>query len=125
MEAVAVYLCATPALYHLGARAKLTEPIWSLWSGTGFDRFMNCAACSGFWYGLLVALLGHILGWTFLGAHAWWTIPTVAVCAIVTTPLLAAAHERALHQLAYHEALPKAVIIENRAIDQSEPGEEP
>lgn len=119
MEAVAVYAVATPALFHLGARAKLTQPIWSLWDDTAFGRFMNCAACSGFWYGLLVATIGYILGWTFFGAHAWWAIPTVAVCSIVTTPLLAAAHERALHQLGYGEALPSTIIVEQRNQDHT------
>lgn len=114
MEAVAVYALATPALYHLGARAKLTQAIWSRWEDTGFGRFMNCAACSGFWYGLIVATIGYVLGWTFFGSHAWWTIPTVGTCGIVTTPLLAAAHERALHQLAYNESLPTAVLVDDR-----------
>jgi hypothetical protein len=121
MEAVIVYPLLAAALYYLGARAKITKPIWQLWEDTWFSRFLECAACSGFWYGTITSSIGYALGWHLFGAHAWWTIPTTAIASIVTTPLLAAAHERAMHQLSYGESMPTAIVQR----DQDEATEEP
>lgn len=100
MEAALVYPLLTAASYHLGARAKITQPLWSLWEGTAFDRFLSCAACSGTWYGFGWGAVGHQLGWTFFGASAWWTFLVVGLCSMVWTPMVAALQERALYQLA-------------------------
>ena len=56
---------------------------------------MFCAACSGFWYGMLIAA---ILRLPFLHYDPWdWKAPVlVGLCSIVWTPLLAALHTKAM-----------------------------
>ena len=97
MEAALIYPLLTAALYYLAARAQITSWLWSRYEKyPRFDGFMSCAACSGFWYGAIVSTLGYLLDWTFIGAHAWWTIPVVATCSIVWTPIISAMQEKAL-----------------------------
>jgi hypothetical protein len=104
MEAAILIPFLAAAMYHLGARAKITEPLWSLWEGTAFDRFLACAACSGTWYGAGWALLGFNLGWSFLGAPMEIYTPIiVGLCTMITTPMLAYAQEYALAYLSYGE----------------------
>lgn len=97
MEGFVLYPFIAAALYHLGARAKITEPLWSLWEGTAFDRFLSCAACSGTWYGAIAAFVGGLLGWEFLGApDKLYTPVLVGMITMITTPILAFAQEYGL-----------------------------
>ena len=99
IDGILIYPLLTTALFYLGARAQITQPLWSRYP-TKLDAFMSCASCSGFWYGLTVAAaIGIPTKTPFLGATAWWTIPLVGVCSIVWTAWLAALHEKALHSL--------------------------
>ena len=94
-----MYGLITSAFYYLGSRAKITEFIWSRYP-RGIDKFMLCAACTGFWYGLGVAL---VIGWTFempflgLPGRFWLTPIVVAITSIVFTPLFASAHVNSLY----------------------------
>lgn len=54
MPLLLAYASITAALYYLGSRAVITQPLWSRYPRK-IARFMDCAACTGFWYGLLVA----------------------------------------------------------------------
>ncbi len=88
----------TTALYHLGARAMITQPLWSRYPAW-LDKVAQCAACSGFWYGVLIAVLGAVFNISFLGMTGWGMIPIVGLCSLVWTPLLAAKQEQALDYL--------------------------
>lgn len=89
-----LYALLTTALYYLGARALLTEQLWSLYPPR-FDSFMKCPACSGAWYGGAVALAFRldVLG---LPGHAWYTPFAVGFCASVWTPIVWHQMEKAL-----------------------------
>lgn len=92
-----LYALLTGCFYYLGARAKITQWLWSRYP-KWLDNFMMCSACSGFWYGLGV---GFGLGWwrelPFLGlpGRLWVTPIVIALCSIVWTPIVAAIHLRA------------------------------
>lgn len=89
-------LCA--CAYYLGAAAKITAWLWSRYP-RGFDEFMVCPACSGFWYGLACAGVGAWLRLDFLGLppRSGYTWLLVALCAIVWTPLVSRLHLASLH----------------------------
>lgn len=55
MEALALLVLLSAALFYLGSRALITRGIWSLYP-PAFARFMDCAACTGFWYGFLLTV---------------------------------------------------------------------
>jgi hypothetical protein len=87
MESLILYSLLTSAAFYLGSRAKITQPIWSRYP-PAFARFMDCAACTGFWYGLVFgALLGAYL--PIGGIPMGWYVLVVAMCSIVTTPIVA------------------------------------
>lgn len=86
-----LYSMLTSTLYYLLVKATITEFLWSRYP-EWLDDFLACAACSGFWYGLLVGVMGFALDLSFLGlpGRAWYTIPLVGACSIVWTPLVSA-----------------------------------
>lgn len=92
-----LYALLTTCLYYLGVRAKITHWLWSRYP-KWLDNFMMCSACSGFWYGLVVAFG---IGWwrelPFLGlpGRLWITPIVIAFCSIVWTPIIAAIHLQA------------------------------
>lgn len=89
------YPLITASLYYLGARALITQPIWSRYPPR-FDSFMSCAACSGFWYGFLVGIFGLVAQVPFLGVAAWWTPFVVGLGSMIWTPIVADWHERSI-----------------------------
>lgn len=103
------------ALFFLGDRAVITRFIWSRYPAW-LASLRRCAACSGFWDMLIFSVfLRYGLGVALpILPNSTWCPLLLALCSIITTPLLAAAHERAMHQLAYGETLPRAVVVEQR-----------
>lgn len=97
-DGILIYPLLTAALYYLGARAMITQALWSRYPPR-VDAFMQCAACAGFWYGAGLGVTGLIIGTPFLGSAAWWTPIVVGLAAIVWTPIIANVHEAALYQL--------------------------
>jgi hypothetical protein len=97
-DGILIYPLLTAALYYLGGRALVTQFLWSRYPPR-FDAFMQCAACTGFWYGTGLGVTGFITGTPFLGSTAWWTPVVIGLAAIVWTPIIANAHEAALQQL--------------------------
>jgi hypothetical protein len=97
MEALALYALLTGALFYLGIRARITAPLWSLYTRR-LARFMDCAACIGFWYGAGAAL---VLRLDFLGLDGEGHLTPLAVglCAVAWTPVVAALQHRALEAL--------------------------
>jgi hypothetical protein len=98
---IVLYSLLTTALYYLFARAMITKPLWSRYP-PWLDYYTMCAACSGFAYGVVVALA---IGWTqdipFLGlpGRFWVTPVVVGLGSIVWTPILGDFHVRALQNL--------------------------
>lgn len=84
-----LYAFTTTALYYLGAWARITEAFWSRYPAR-LARFMECAACVGTWWGLVLGLLGAWQGWAFLElpGRSPWAVVSVALCTMVTTPIL-------------------------------------
>jgi hypothetical protein len=101
MSTLGLYILLTTALYYLFARAMITKPLWSRYP-RWLDYYTMCAACSGFLYGVAVALA---IGWTqdlpFLGLSGrFWVTPiVVGLGSLVWTPILGDFHVRALLQL--------------------------
>lgn len=93
-----LFALLSAAWFYLASRALITRWLWSRYPEP-IGRFFDCAACSGFWYGLVLALaLGSSLHLTYLGldltrAYTW---PLVALASIVTTPIAAAIMQWAL-----------------------------
>jgi len=98
---ILLYPLLTVAAFYLFARAMITKSLWSRYPDW-LDRYTLCAACSGFAYGVAVALA---IGWTqdlpFLGLSGrFWVTPiVVGLGSIVWTPILGDFHVRALQNL--------------------------
>lgn len=95
-----IFPLLTVALYYLGARAKVTHWLWSRYPHW-LDSFMVCAACSGFWYGVFIAIFGGYYGLSFVGIDLTKpeSVIIVGLCSLVWTPLLAWLHVSALEHL--------------------------
>src|SRR5512147_2730950 len=101
MTAFLLYPLLTAALFYLGSRATITAFLWRRYPPM-LAALMDCAACSGTWYGFLVAAtLGRWAGLDFLTlpATAYYTPIVVALCAMVTTPIVAHQTQQALMEL--------------------------
>ena len=91
------------ALFYLGARALITSWLWSRYPAK-LTTFMDCAACTGFWWGVGLALV-HPFGMSYLGAdlHRWWAPVFVGLCSLVMTPIAAGFMQRGLDALGHVE----------------------
>lgn len=85
------------AFYYLGSRALVTAFIWRRYP-VGFTRFMDCAACTGFWYGLAISFAVPV---PYLGLTpaSWAYHPVAALCSIVSTPIAAGVMQAMLDRL--------------------------
>lgn len=110
MTSLIIYPLLTAALYYLMARAEITAPLWRRYP-SWLDKFMNCAACAGFWYGAGAAVLGGwVLALPFLAlpARSPYTVAIVGLCSMVWTPVVSWVHLRAIEQLGGAEEEPEA-----------------
>ena len=89
MEAILIYALLTSSAFYLGSRATITRPIWSRYP-KWLASFMDCASCSGAWFGFGVGLLAPMtelpsspFGTSILGAVF------TGLCSIVWTPIVA------------------------------------
>jgi hypothetical protein len=101
MTTIILYPLVTTALFYLGSRAMITQRLWSRYPAW-LASWADCAACSGAWYGALVAYIGgYRLGLPLMempGASA----PTVifgAMASMVWTPIVAAVMQWGLSYL--------------------------
>jgi hypothetical protein len=91
-------------VYYLAARAGITRRLWSRYPRP-VAAFLNCSACSGFWYALGLGYAASRMGLntSVLGFPASGPIgPYLAACAavgLVWTPIIAFAHAYAYSQL--------------------------
>ena len=92
-----IYPVLAASLYMLGARDKITAPIWCRYPAW-LDKFMTCAACSGTWYGAGLAILGAGFNLPFLGLPGYHigTVVVVALYTKILTPIIAQSHIVAL-----------------------------
>lgn len=97
MSTVLLYALLTTAMFYLGSRAVITAPIWSRYPRK-LAALLDCAACSGFWMGLVAAF---VLKFPLLGLDGdHWLTPVVAgLCAMIWTPLVAVLHQTAMIHL--------------------------
>lgn len=100
MIALIFYAVLCAALFYLGSRALITRPLWSRYPPR-MGKLMDCAACSGFWYGaLLEAFVGPALKLDVMGMpHSPLTAIVVALCMLVLTPITAGLMQWGLDQL--------------------------
>ena len=89
-------LTVPAALWYLGSRATITSRLWSSYPPK-IAAFMDCAACTGFWWGLVV--FGFLWGCDLAGGYSWYTAPGWGFASLVTTPLVAYLHDQALYRL--------------------------
>lgn len=92
------------ALFYLGSRALITRWLWSRYPPR-FATFMDCSACTGFWYGFLIAhILGHAsVSYLGIDLRLWWAPIVVGLCSIVLTPITAGLMQRGLDALGHIE----------------------
>jgi hypothetical protein len=82
-----IYSLLTASAFYLGSRAKVTEWVWTKYP-PAFARFMDCAACSGAWYGLIAALLlRDFLPTTGIRQEVEPIV--IGLCSVVWTPVVA------------------------------------
>jgi len=88
------------AFFYLGSRAMITSWLWNRYP-PALARFMDCAACSGFWYGFCLALAGRFYGFALpmLNPQDWMTPILTGLLTLLTTPWLAAIHQTSLESL--------------------------
>lgn len=90
---IILYAILSAAMFYLGSRALITRALWSRYPPR-LAALMDCAACAGFWWGTIWAL---IIGRHFdlevwqLPADHLATPPIVGLCMIVLAPIAAAA----------------------------------
>lgn len=92
MTTILLYALLTATLYYLGARAEISQPIWSRYPKR-FGRFMDCAYCAGTWWGFLIGYVGgyHLnLDFAGLAGNDWRTVIVVGLCSTTWTPIVAA-----------------------------------
>jgi apolipoprotein N-acyltransferase len=109
-DGIFIYPVLTASLWYLFSRAKITEPIWSSYGDGDFAYMMDCAACAGFWWGLVVHNIGIFWSVPFLSVTNPWALllmtPVVMVMSAWWTPVLAAVHDRAMTTLGHTVAGP-------------------
>lgn len=102
MTGFIVYPLLTAALFYLGSRAKISEFIWSRYPAK-LVSFMDCAACTGFWYGLVASFVLR-LDVGALVVTNWYTPLVIALCSMAWTPIVAFWMDNALYRLGTVEA---------------------
>lgn len=103
MQTLLLYTLLCTACFYLGSRALITRWLWSNYS-PGIARFMDCSACTGFWYGWFWSLvLGDLFGQIFMGnaiiapsLDVVFDSILVGLCMMVLTPLGAGLMQHAL-----------------------------
>lgn len=118
LDGIILYPLLTVALFHLGARAVITQPIWSRFPDWLY-KLAQCSACAGTWYGFMCADVGLVLGVPFLGSTAWWTIPIAGLCGMVWTPIIAALHEFSMRAVG-HQRIPFTVVVQRADGDRED-----
>jgi hypothetical protein len=98
MTGMIILALLTTSAFYLGSRAVVTEFLWSRYP-VRFARFMDCAACSGAWYGGIAgAVLGPNLDLPPI-LTVYYGPALIGLCSVVWTPILAGVMQRGFEQL--------------------------
>lgn len=101
MNALLLYSILSAALFYLGSRALITRTLWSRYPAP-LAHFMDCSACSGFWYGVALAItIGRHYGLDFLGLDPYdvFTPIVVGLGCLTLTPIVAGLAQAGIEQL--------------------------
>lgn len=118
---VILYILLTSATYYLTAHARITSWLWRRYP-PAVERFAQCAACSGAWYGFFWGVIGAWQQWSFLGlpGRAPLTILMIGFGSVVWTPIVAHAQLHALHALSASFVSNEEIAAEERAVTARE-----
>jgi len=111
MSTLALFAILSAAIFYLGSRALITRWLWSRYSPT-FARFMDCAACTGFWLGAVLSLtLGQDRDPVF---HSNIEIEAILVglCMLVVTPMVAGLMQHSLNVVGDATIAPDDALLE-------------
>lgn len=98
MTGLIILALLTTSAFYLGSRAVVTEFLWSRYPAR-FARFMDCAACAGFWYGLIAgAALGPTMELPSTLKLVYGPV-LIGLCSVVWTPIVAGLMQRGFEQL--------------------------
>ena len=98
MTGLLLHVLVTTALFYVGSRAEVSRGLWSRYP-RWLARWADCAACSGFWYGLAATAAAWAANAQILpvsGPAAWVVGP---VAGMIGTPMLAYLHQEAIIRL--------------------------
>lgn len=98
---ILIYSLLSSSLYYLGSRALITQPVWSMYPPR-FAAFMDCAACTGFWWGVILSwTLGQIYGVRMfeLGLDPVTNTIVTGLAMITLNPIAAGLMQRGLDTL--------------------------
>lgn len=78
----------TATIHWIVARSKIMKWFWNaIWLPKRVNQLLECPACSGFWLGIAVGMLGV----TPLTAGSWWfELPAAGIAGTFATPVLQA-----------------------------------
>lgn len=97
MPTLVLYTLLATAFYFLGARTLVTGWLWLRYPPR-LAYFMDCAMCTGFWYGVGLAFAGRA-GWLpelRLAEHDAINIVTTGLAMLVLVPVVAGIVTRGL-----------------------------
>lgn len=101
MNTILLFSILSAALFYLGSRAMITRAIWSRYP-RALASFMDCSACSGFWYGVLLSItIGRRYALSYLGLDPYdvFTPILVGLGCIAVTPIVAGLMQAGFEQL--------------------------
>lgn len=98
MLGLVILALLTTSAFYLGSRAMVTQFLWSRYPAK-LAAFMECSACSGFWYGLIAgAALGPTLELPKTLTVVYGPL-LIGLCSVVWTPIVAGLMQRGFEQL--------------------------
>lgn len=110
MMTLFVYSLLSAACFFLFSRAAIAKPLWSRYP-KWLNGLTSCAACSGFWYGMIIEFVFSMRRGHFV-AREWLDLPhettylempiealTVGLVTLVTTPIIAWVMDYAIYML--------------------------
>lgn len=96
-----LYAILSTACFYVGSRALITRWLWSRYPPS-LASFMDCSACTGFWWGFIIASgIGHDLKLPYMGLdpNSLQTWLIAAMVSTVLTPIVAGLMQHGLDQL--------------------------
>jgi hypothetical protein len=98
LETLALYAILSAALFYLGSRALITRALWSRYPPR-LAAFMDCSACTGFWWGLILAIAFGRTETAWALPHGYFMPVVVGASMIALTPIVAGFMQYGLDRL--------------------------